>query len=335
MGALIQKIKKSFNYDFQPKKFVLAVLGLIIGIFLAAFFIFLADYGNTDNDIVRKYQFRKIDAIDFDPKVVILGDSSAGNAIDAKLFSELAGQKTVNLALTGSFGLVGSLQMMEKVLEKQPRIKNFVFMQTLDIWRRPFSREGFFEISRGFRSDYVGNKFFDYGKFIDYLQYSTSLTNFKDILRPVKKELINSGLVPWLGQKRPSDTIDREHDYILQEKETYSNGKKQIKSDNKLSDLIEPANREIYYAIDKFCGDHALRCIYLHGPMHETVVKNSAKEIADINNIIGFYSRIIPIKDVLSLKNDQVGDSINHVSVEYKKNTTKLYYETVREYLLE
>ena len=88
-------------------------------------------------------------------ETIIVGDSSAGNAIDATLFSELSGGQTLNLALSRLHGFEGSLNMAKQARKLHPEIKNIVFVQSLDMWALTFSREGFFKTEKGIDTEEI------------------------------------------------------------------------------------------------------------------------------------------------------------------------------------
>ena len=119
--------------------FFLLVIVLISAGMVILYWVDIPSYSNG-NDVLRQYQFAKLETFQGDINTIIVGDSSAGNAIDAELFSELSQGKTINTSLTLSFGLVGSLNMSKQALAKHPEIKNIIIIQTLGIWNQSFSR---------------------------------------------------------------------------------------------------------------------------------------------------------------------------------------------------
>ena len=67
--------------------------------------------------------------------VIFVGDSSLGNALDAKLWTSLSGRSATNLALSGSYGYAGSLVMIESVV-KRHRPTDVIIMQTAEMMMR-------------------------------------------------------------------------------------------------------------------------------------------------------------------------------------------------------
>lgn len=312
-------------------EFVGALLFLVILSFGGSAAVFKADIGCSNNDIVRRYQLDKLN--DFKGvKTVIVGDSSAGNAIEAEYFYELSGERTENLALTGSFGLVGSFATAKRAIKAEPEIRNVIFMQTLDIWTRPFSREGFFEISEDVWGDKINDEFFDYTKEIDYLQYATDV---RKIARAAKCRIGEYEIGNKVLGERQIIRVDKENDYLKQTPETYQNGGKKLKGDEKLAKEISEDKVKVYEMIDWFCGENNLNCVFAHGPLNETVYNNSLAEIGEISKIVLGAKNIRPVTDIVVLKNEETGDSIDHVARDYKKAVTKRYFERLKDFLID
>ena len=107
--------KKSLNSKIFSISIVLTVLSfMIISCVLKNL-----DFIITSNDLIKHYQINKINFDTFsNVDTIFVGDSSGGNAIDSIYFDEISGLKSINLCLTGSWGLVGSLGIIKKSLEK-------------------------------------------------------------------------------------------------------------------------------------------------------------------------------------------------------------------------
>ncbi len=300
----------------------------VFGTLVLSFGIFQLDFASSDNDIIRRYQTQKIVSSE-KIETLIVGDSSAGNAIDATYFTELSGDQTTNLALTGSFGLVGTYEMIHEVSVHHPELKNVIIIHTLDIWRRPFAKEGLFELRRG-QNLFFWSSFFDRSPVLSYLEYAGQ---FKNILRAGRALLAKTPL----GSFIPSDAqillIDETHDYLKQESSTYKNGEKTLQGDEKLSSLIDEDKQKIFSMIDNLCGERKLNCLYLHGPIHEMVYHNSLPEVEAIHEKLQSAENIVALEKIFEYKNNQMGDSINHVDVSGKRTVTKDYFDYVKKYL--
>ena len=67
--------------------------------------------------------------------VVLLGDSSLGNAVDARAWSRESGKNVLALPLAGYFGYEGTLNMLRRVL-RHDRPELVVVMQTIELASR-------------------------------------------------------------------------------------------------------------------------------------------------------------------------------------------------------
>ncbi len=257
---------------------------------------------------------------------VIVGDSSVGNSIDSVYFSNLSNQSTQNLALTGDFGLVGTFEMMTRALEKNPELKNIIIIQTLDIWRRPFSKEGIFEFGDLKLLD-VWDSYFSSNPYLEYLEYSTQVKNILELGRYVLEKTFFSRL---LFDPAHKASINIEHDYLRQGQKTYANGQLFIKEDAHLENNIDPSNREIFHLMDIWCGEKQINCLYLNGPIHETLFLNSSSLIQNINQSLADSKNIKIFPQVLFYENGKIGDTLEHVDVPFKKQSTQDYFELLK-----
>lgn len=313
--------------DIQPKTFVFAVLAAIVGSFIFSFCIFYFDASYFDNDIIRRYQVQKLDHLD-GVQTIIVGDSSAGNAIDAQYLEELTGTSTKSLALTGSFGLAGTFEMMNRALEKDPDLKNIIIIQTLDIWRRPFAPEAVFKFGCGRHLALWADQF-SKNQYIECLEYSTQ---FKNILRFIRHLAQSTPLGPYWKETTRVTTIDPHYDYLGQEGETYANGGKLVTSEDDLKDLIDPSNITVFHTMDRWCGEHHVHCIFLNGPMHEEVSRRGHSSIEKIQQALQGVKNITVIPKVFVYPKSMIGDSVDHIQVLFKKQVTKDYFEAFDTY---
>lgn len=190
----------TFNHSYSPKAYVRSFLYSVVVIFALAFMLHISNMNLNGNDLIKEFQMQKIASEKFhDVSTLIVGDSSAGNALDAKYFSELSEQKSSNLSLTGSWGIVGSLGMIQNSIKKNPHIQNIIIIQTPDIWGRSFAKESILEL-------------YTFQDMYKYLSLSTIISYF-----------FNPAEIWWhlkykiLSLKHQS-SIDPQNDYVLQKK---------------------------------------------------------------------------------------------------------------------
>ena len=206
-------------------------------------------------------------------------------------------------------------------------------MQTLDMWRTSFSREGYFEVTRGRQDADVPSVFFTTGKRIDFIEYVFDIKKISNTAKYfIKKDVLHSRSTPQM------DTVT---DTLRQDAETFANGKKTMAQEvakapqiAAISETIDLSNIEQYGLIDAYCAQTGLTCIYLHGSLHDAVYQKSQASIGKINALLQAAShKIVLLPTVLHPDNSQMGDSVNHVDAAYQSESTRIYYETVQQYL--
>jgi len=293
------------------KKFSLIVVVFAFSLLIVAGLLHSQHFIYNENSLLYQYQEHKLDNLrDTKIMTLIVGDSSAGNAIDAAYFSKLSGERSVSVALTGSFGLIGTLNMIKKVLPAHPEIKNIIIMQSLDVWYRPLSLTGYFMIRSTPLSEMKGS--------INniYAQYLAYLFDIQEI----------NWFVKHLFEKLET-VMDAEYDFFKQKPHTYANGKSHLKGKDHLSKAINADKVKVLSLIDRLCKREKLNCVYLHGPLHEKLVKEDKVTIDAINKTLSNTMHTIHFDPKpYALSEDKMGDSNDHVDVSYKKQSTKESY---------
>lgn len=94
------------------------------------------------------YQRAKINAME-PGSIVLLGDSSLGNDVDARVLSEELGLPAANLALVASFTTFGDAYLLQRVFAKEKAPKAIVLFHTPDLWPRPFAEDFYALVQRG------------------------------------------------------------------------------------------------------------------------------------------------------------------------------------------
>jgi len=311
-----------FKRKINDKIYVKSMLLILILTYLGSFILNQMDFLISDNDVIRNYQLEKINSSNLlNVNTIIIGDSSGGNAIDSKLFSKLSGLNTQNLCLTGSWGLVGSLGILKKSIEKNENIKNVIIIHTLDIWKREFSKESILELFT--LSDILENKYVNNNTIFGYL------FNPKEIFWHVKF-IVRT----FLGFEA-NDLIDYENDYTKQGNIKYSNGKKQIKQNYSFNNLRISESKiiELNYLQD-YCISKNLNCMFVHGLIHEEVLTNSKNYVEYLNNNLEKLIKINFSKNIFSYPNNKMGNSNDHIDIEFKKESTLDYFNLIKKNLI-
>lgn len=302
----------------SERLFVFCFTLIVLLIVLAAFAAYKIDSPYTD--IVRYQTGKLLDPSAADVKTIILGDSSTGNAIDAKLFTELSGQKTLNLSLTGRFGFEGGFNLLRFAVARAPTLKNVLFIYTLDIWHRPFDEGAYFETLR-----YTGSPGGAYSitasDWDGYFDYMMDLKRVGKFLEAIV-----------LG-RQADGMVDPAVDYVPQGTRKISNRLIMVPENEKLLADISPDKKQGLATLSDFCYRENLNCLYLHSPIHTTIFKNSSETIHDINDVIKNTRGIIAFDTIFNYGNAFMGDSTDHIDPSQKQATTRRYYTLVKDRL--
>jgi hypothetical protein len=258
-----------------------------------------------------RYQLQKIEQSS--PEIVLVGDSSLGNAVDAKLFTQLAQRKTINLALTGAYGYAGSLNMAKRLIQ-QPSVKQIIVMHTLDIVQRPTSYEGYLYSMDG-PTDVspltpaevmnVGNAF---------LNVIFSISNLEKIWNH------------YLSRPKSSDAISdlKAYDYIPQ-----STQKEKKSFPTKLKGVINHDELRFLSKLHNLCRAANVKLMYLHGPIALQVRDRSQPYIQQFNQLLS-QKNIPHVSEVIGIEAHNLGDQWDHVAPQSKSTYTSRYFQLLK-----
>ncbi len=294
------------TYELFVKRFITLVTVVVLVGGAVSFSLYKADIPYTENDLLRQYQMHKLEtASNID--TIIVGDSSAGNAIAADLFSERTGTHAVSLALTGSFGIEGSYNMVRQAFRLGQPIKYVVIVQTLDVWRRPFSEQGILDTQEGLPAC----------EFSEICSRPFAMSKY--LFNP--KEL--SWALDFLIKGPPQFVI--ENDYRKQNDTPHVETTLVAGTVSQISSFIDPSKQKSFMMFDRLCKERGLICVYMHGPLRESEALRSKPAIAAINTLLDSATTIHVSHDLFMLPEEKVGDSSDHVSSKFKPETTTWY----------
>lgn len=130
----------------NPK--ALATTWVVALVVLAAFEVFARakpkPVWEREEEQLVAHQVAKVDALK-GGEVLLLGDSTLGNDVDARAFAAALGRPAVNLALVASFTTIGDYHLLERALERGTKPSAVVLFHTVDLWPRPFD-DGFYSV---------------------------------------------------------------------------------------------------------------------------------------------------------------------------------------------
>jgi hypothetical protein len=240
-----------------------------------------------ESELLR-YQIEKIeDTRQVD--ILLVGDSSLGNGIDARDWSRRLGLSVMSLPLVGTYGFEGTLNMLKRaVRETRPRV--VVVMQTLDMMRRRPSWPGALYTAETL-GDLAG---------IPPQEMLSSLATWD----------IPAGMLQAAATGEPIDPSIARLDYVPQNPARFGGPlyPRTYEPRAVRKDAAASLRR-----IGDFCREQALTCLYASGPYLDPQCKESqgyAAAIAEVARQAGLN----PVAGTpVCMPRPDVGDSEDHV----------------------
>lgn len=267
---------------------------------------------STADDKLFEYQLHKLEnAKDVD--TIFLGDSSLGNAINAELWEDLSGRKSLNLALTGAYGYEGAYIMLLNAISKNKIPKNVIL---------------FFEPQQ-----MLGN--------ISYISFLKSPQNFEQQIPLHQKillywkmnmnpESLREKLNTLLTVKKDKNRkINFANDYMAQNHSTRSTKRFYDLREEKTANDLNPEKFKYLKKINDLCKDHNIRCSYIHGP----IIKKTCKKLIEFTKAGEIHIKKTGIdfieNNFYCTPNIDMGDTATHLHPQVKDKYTKKYFEII------
>jgi hypothetical protein len=265
--------------------------------------------------LVYSYQLDKLEHATGDVATIFVGDSSLGNAIDAKLFGELEGAPAMNLALTATYGYSGSYNMLRRALTRlHPR--NVVVVQAADLPKREASN-----LAAMLLGEEAARQASAWERVTSpiaaSLEYVELIYNVDSLKRALAYTFAPSHTAPQFAD-----------DYPMQ------HGQFKPTADTVARETLQPGvdKRKLPYLgrIAALCREEHLNCIYAHGPLYGDLCAPSRAYLDEASATIRDAGLEVVPGTPLCLSAEQVGDSIYHASPAYKAQATREYYRLLK-----
>ncbi|MBN2783151.1 MAG: hypothetical protein JXQ66_07930, partial [Campylobacterales bacterium] len=233
-----------------------------------------------------------------------------------KLFSDLIGLKTLNLSLTAdahSFG--ATYNMIRHTIKNNKDVKYIIIMQTPMIWHKEFVVGGYCSTLGDLNSDKVIEL-----NFIDRFEcFKFNYLNISEVYTSMKQKAV--------------DQIRQNHQIP-----TYKNGGRDIFKEinnNKYASLSKIGKTKIdeIKMIDKYLEDKSVKVLYIQGTLHYQLSEKYKEAIAKQQEILKGLKNITFVEKYIYPKNEVMGNSENHVDISYKDESTRFYFNALREYI--
>ena len=290
----------------------LALLGLLATVSAVSYRFGLIDVATR---WVYDYQLEKIDSAD-EISVVFVGDSSLGSAIDAEMFSDIYGKPTVSLALSGTYGLGASFNMIRRAKERHD-VTVAVVMQALNTMTRPDTVAGYF-----FTTSHLEWRELSPIELIQlFLNYRTAKETIQQVARR--------------GFKRERPKMS--HDYVAQNHVDWGPGEldEKVSDDPLLPGMVSQSEIDFVARIVNYCDAEGILCVYAHGPIYDGYCDAGAAYIESLNEAITNVGLTVAAGTPICMPAKQVGNALDHVIPSEKRTYTRAYYERLAHYIAE
>ncbi|MFO1067354.1 MAG: hypothetical protein U1E14_02410 [Geminicoccaceae bacterium] len=308
MDRAVLSVRVSWSLLRRPLAWLLAAAG---GALVAGILVALVSWGafvrgqlpNWESALLR-YQIDKLEAA-APADVVLVGDSSLGNAIDARRWSEALDRPVLSLALSGDFGYAGSLNMLRRTLERwTPKL--VVVMHTADIATRP----------------------------VPYWSRLVTAPSLRDIdpraLIPGLYQLYRSQALVDLLKDEPPDrdagATFAARDYVGQGTSLADIGGRALDGrDRLLRHGPRDGNEHDLAALGELCREHGIACVYATGPLVEPLCSESVPLLRKTAAIVD-ASGLRPLPGApVCIPLTAVGDAADHVAPRFREQFSDRY----------
>jgi hypothetical protein len=273
-------------------------------------------YGLIDvaSRFIYDYQVAKIEDAD-EMNLVFVGDSSLGSAINADLFSELAGSPSASLALTGTYGVGASFNMIRQAND-QHDVRTAVVMQGLNTMTRPYVVAGYFFTTTDLKLSELSPV--EIAKL--YLNYRTAKETLQQVMRHgfLREPPEMEGGYTKQRARRPDHRAGPDDEVV---------------NNPLLPGMVASPEIEFIERIAEYCESESIRCVYAHGPIYDGYCKAAAPYIESLNQAITGAGLEVVEGTPPCVPLDELGDQVDHVAPPMRESYTRWYYERLRPYL--
>lgn len=309
--------RRSYIFSSSSRRYLAILVGVTCALACATAALTLIGYayrlGNMGGLALFDYQMKKIKD-ERAVKIAFIGDSSLGHTIDADRFGELAGRRTVNLALTARHGYGGSYNMLRHLLARHdPQV--VIVMHTVPMLTQPWSPAGYHLTGAG----------------LD-LEETSPIDLLKIYLRfDVARSLLECASDACWHDLEPLPIVD---DYAPQRKVTDRiPTEAEVRQDPLLPEDIHDDGSRFLDQIAEVCREQRLVCVYAHGPILDHYCDLSSEYIDHASAVIRAAGLPVVAATPVCIPQSHLGDTPEHVRPDLKQSYTSLYYRLLAPYL--
>jgi len=261
--------------------------------------------GRTD---LLRYQLGKLDAAG-SAEVLLLGDSTLGNTVDAAGWERALGRPVRSLALTGSYGYGGTLNMLRRSLRRgQPQL--VVLMHTIEAPGRRAEWEGLV---------YTAEELGDLAEAPPW-EIVAGLANL---------DLPREMLYAWLAGPRPADPRLVERDYEPQQPPGPDGVWPGVEGQRLARQDMREDRMRLLDRIGALCRAEAVPCLYAHGPYVEPLCSAAVDFLEAANRRIEQAGLQVVDNTPVCIQREDIGDSEDHVAPRLRDAYSELHRQLV------
>jgi hypothetical protein len=303
-------------------KSYLIVLVAIIMTALAAMTVLagIGIYACLECDVLH-FQESKIATLSPDVETVILGDSSIGYGLDAKVFSELSHRKTVSLALTGfNYGMGGAYALLTEVLSRA-RPRNVLIAMSAQTLAVAISKLGGKPI-RGFVQ--AAHR---HPQLLFTVNREISWQVTKEIgVEIFDEQLLMDGIAYVRGARPVIADYFFTYDYYAPSTDVV-----QVpKTSTYALEAVPPADYDVFFErIARLCKANGINCIFMYGPLMQKIVEHSQPTLQRLTSQIERAGIKVIGQSPIEIPDQDLGNTINHIQPRLRAAYTKKAYDLV------
>ncbi len=255
-----------------------------------------------------RYQLAKLAAA---PRVdvLLLGDSTLGNAVDARDWSRESDRKVLSLALTGDYGYGGSLNMLRRVL-RHHRPQLVVVFQSPEMMRRHIAYDGLM-----YTAETLGDI-----RGIPPWRLLGPLATWD-----IPLNMLANGLAP-----RGPDPDLVTDDYVPQQSDPAKARANVLRDARFLKPaMVHPERATYLREIGALCARERIVCLYAHGPYVEPECSSIEPYLQKVNALIRASGLIVVPGTPVCMPLDDAGDAADHVAPALKQRYSEIYLSLV------
>ncbi|MEI6437725.1 MAG: hypothetical protein WCO69_03120 [Candidatus Omnitrophota bacterium] len=217
--------------------------------------------------------------------IIFFGDSSLGNSLDAAYASALTGKRVLNFALTGRYGLVGSRIMIEKYLARHRPPQAIIVVLSADSFPRKINEN---EIKMLLNRDLI----------------LTQLISARRLFMAVQARFLSGGKSVIVNDyvKQGSKINPRKPGRVILHK-------------------ISEVNSNSGTAIGELCAQKGIRCLMACGPILDVFALSASDYFKGLPVFKGLSPAVTATP--FAIAPEDVGDSVDHVAPEKRRESTR------------